>query len=123
MSHKYSINDILDAVQTINPIKKSNKKFANEEILDAVKELYQSNQIEKRAEPKKPEVVPTNIYLKKNFKVKTKIEKKKKIFTSPLLLTNIIKYEPIKSKALFLKKLHNSNLKIIAMKITTQASK
>ena len=62
-------------------------------------------------------------YLKKNFKVKTKIEKKKKIFTSPLLLTNIIKYEPIKSKALFLKKLHNSNLKIIAMKITTQASK
>ena len=107
----------------INPIKKSNKKFANEEILDAVKELYQSNQIEKRAEPKKPEVVPTNIYLKKNFKVKTKIEKKKKIFTSPLLLTNIIKYEPIKSKALFLKKLHNSNLKIIAMKITTQASK
>lgn len=123
MSHKYSINDILDAVQTINPIKKSNKKFANEEILDAVKELYQSNQIEKRTEPKKPEVVPTNIYLKKNFKVKTKIEKKKKIFTSPLLLTNIIKYEPIKSKALFLKKLHNSNLKIIAMKITTQASK
>ena len=88
MSHKYSINDILDAVQTINPIKKSNKKFANEEILDAVKELYKSNQIEKRAEPKKPEVVPTNIYLKKNFKVKTKIEKKKKIFTSPLLLTN-----------------------------------
>ena len=123
MSHKYSINDILDAVQTINPIKKSNKKFANEEILDAVKELYQSNQIEKRAEPKKPEVVPTNIYLKKNFKVKTKIEKKKKIFTSPLLLTIIIKYETIKSKALFLKKLHNSNLKIIAMKITTQASK
>ena len=36
--------------------------------------------------------------------------------TRPLLLTNIVKYEPKIKKLLFLKKLYNTNIKIIAMK-------
>ena len=57
------------------------------------------------------------------LKPKQKLKKKEKVFTTPLMLTNIIKFEPIKSKSLFLKKLHNSNLKIITMKISTQVNK
>ena len=42
MSQKYSVNEILKAVDSINPYKPSSKKFAKEEILDAVTELYNS---------------------------------------------------------------------------------
>jgi hypothetical protein len=123
MSHKYSINEILEAVHTLNPQKKSNKKYANEEILDAVKEIYDSEKPKQILTPEKIQIVPNNINLNNEIKTKTKVEKKEKVFTTPLMLTNIIKFEPIKSKALFLKKLHNSNLKIITMKISTQVNK
>ena len=123
MSHKYSINEILEAVHTLNPQKKSNKKYANEEILDAVKEIYNSEKPKQILTPEKIQIVPNNINLNNEIKTKTKVEKKEKVFTTPLMLTNIIKFEPIKSKALFLKKLHNSNLKIITMKISTQVNK
>ncbi len=123
MSHKYSINEILEAVHTLNPQKKSNKKYANEEILDAVKEIYDSEKPKQILTPEKIQFTPNNINLKNEIKTKTKVEKKEKVFTTPLMLTNIIKFEPIKSKALFLKKLHNSNLKIITMKISTQVNK
>ena len=39
MSQKYSINDILKAVDSINPENRSERKFANEEILGAIEEL------------------------------------------------------------------------------------
>ena len=123
MSHKYSINEILEAVHTLNPQKKSNKKYANEEILDAVKEIYDSEKPKQILTPKKIQFIPNNINLNNEIKTKTKVEKKEKVFTTPLMLTNIIKFEPIKSKTLFLKKLHNSNLKIITMKISTQVNK
>jgi hypothetical protein len=123
MSHKYSINEILEAVHTLNPQKKSNKKYANEEILDAVKEIYDSEKPKQILTPEKIQIIPNNINLNNEIKTKTKVEKKEKVFTTPLMLTNIIKFEPIKSKALFLKKLHNSNLKIITMKISTQVNK
>ena len=123
MSHKYSINEILEAVHTLNPQKKSNKKYANEEILDAVKEIYDSEKPKQILAPEKIQIIPNNVSLNNDIKTKTKVEKKEKVFTTPLMLTNIIKFEPIKSKALFLKKLHNSNLKIITMKISTQVNK
>ena len=123
MSHKYSINEILEAVHTLNPQKKSNKKYANEEILNAVKEIYDSEKPKQILTSEKIQIVPNNINLNNEIKTKTKVEKKEKVFTTPLMLTNIIKFEPIKSKALFLKKLHNSNLKIITMKISTQVNK
>lgn len=123
MSHKYSINEILEAVHTLNPQKKSNKKYANEEILDAVKEIYDSEKPKQILTPEKIQFIQNNINLNNEIKTKTKVEKKEKVFTTPLMLTNIIKFEPIKSKALFLKKLHNSNLKIITMKISTQVNK
>lgn len=123
MSHKYSINEILEAVHTLNPQKKSNKKYANEEILDAVKEIYDSEKPKQILTPEKIQIVPNNINLNNEIKTKTKVEKKEKVFTTPLMLTNIIKFEPIKNKTLFLKKLHNSNLKIITMKISTQVNK
>lgn len=123
MSYKYSINEILEAVQTLNPQKKSSKKYANEEILDAVKEIYDSEKPKQILAPEKIQIIPNNVSLNNDIKTKTKVEKKEKVFTTPLMLTNIIKFEPIKSKTLFLKKLHNSNLKIITMKISTQVNK
>ena len=123
MSHKYSINEILEAVQTLNPQKKSNKKYTNEAILDAVKEIYDSEKPKQILAPEKIQIIPNNVSLNNDIKTKTKVEKKEKVFTTPLMLTNIIKFEPIKSKTLFLKKLHNSNLKIITMKISTQVNK
>jgi hypothetical protein len=130
MNQKYSINDILESVSIINPEKISTKKFSKEEILSAIQDL---NETRSQLSPKE-ELNKKNYELKAINKtssaqlpvekdaIKEKIypkivvEKKEKTYTQPLMLTNIIKYEPAKSKALFLKKLHNSHLKIIAMK-------
>ena len=130
MNQKYSINDILESVSIINPEKISTKKFSKEEILSAIQDLNET-----RSQPSpKEELNKKNYELKATNKTssaqlpvekdaikekiypKIVIEKKEKTYTQPLMLTNIIKYEPVKSKALFLKKLHNSHLKIIAMK-------
>ena len=118
MSQKYSINDILKAVDSINPEKRSEKKFANEEILSAIEELNKIKIESKKIDSKPLETIATKITIEEKKFTKQKIQKKKKekIFTKPFLLTNIIKYEPVKNKALFLKKLYNSHLKIIAMK-------
>jgi hypothetical protein len=52
---------------------------------------------------------------KKNSNSEVLIANQNKL-TRPLLLTDIIKYEPKNKKLLFLKKLYNTNIKIIAMK-------
>jgi hypothetical protein len=116
MSQKYSINDILKAVDSINPEKRSERKFANEEILGAIEELNKKKIETKKIDSKPLEIITTKTTIEEKKFTKQKIKKKEKIFTKPFLLTNIIKYEPVKSKALFLKKLYNSHLKIIAMK-------
>ena len=118
MSQKYSINDILKAVDSINPEKRSERKFANEEILGAIEELNKKKIETKKIDSKPLEIITTKTTIEEKKFTKQKIQKKmkEKIFTKPFLLTNIIKYEPTKSKALFLKKLYNSHLKIIAMK-------
>ena len=116
MSQKYSINDILKAVDSINPEKRSEKNFANEEILSAIEELNKIKIESKKIDSKPLEIITTKTTVEEKKFTKQKIQKKEKIFTKPFLLTNIIKYEPVKSKALFLKKLYNSHLKIIAMK-------
>ena len=116
MSQKYSINDILKAVNSINPEKRSEKNFANEEILSAIEELNKIKIESKKIDSKPLETIATKITIEEKKFTKQKIQKKEKIFTKPFLLTNIIKYEPVKNKALFLKKLYNSHLKIIAMK-------
>ena len=116
MSQKYSINDILKAVNSINPEKRSEKNFANEEILIAIEELNKIKIESKKIDSKPLEIITTKTTVEEKKFTKQKIQKKEKIFTKPFLLTNIIKYEPVKSKALFLKKLYNSHLKIIAMK-------
>ena len=117
MSQKYTLNDILKAVDSINPEKLSEKRFAKEEILDAVNQINTSSN----------EVKIINTDFNKTFsnitvnelkpKQALKNKKEAQYFTKPLLLSSIIKYEPINTKALFLKKLHNSNLKIITMKV------
>ena len=117
MSQKYTLNDILKAVDSINPEKLSEKRFAKEEILDAVNQINTSSN----------EVKIINTDFNKTFssitvnelkpKQALKNKKETQYFTKPLLLASIIKYEPINTKALFLKKLHNSNLKIITMKV------
>jgi len=117
MSQKYTLNDILKAVDSINPEKLSEKRFAKEEILDAVNQINTSSN----------EVKIINTDFNKTFssitvnelkpKQALKNKKEAQYFTKPLLLASIIKYEPINTKALFLKKLHNSNLKIITMKV------
>ena len=130
MNQKYSIKNILESVSIINPEKISTKKFSKEEILSAIQDL---NETRSQLSPKE-ELNKKNYELKAINKTssaqlpvekdaikekiypKIVIEKKEKTYTQPLMLTNIIKYEPVKSKALFLKKLHNSYLKIIAMK-------
>jgi len=116
MSQKYSINDILKAVDSINPEKRSERKFANEEILGAIEELNKKKIETKKIDSKPLKIITTKTTVEEKKFTKQKIQKKEKIFTKPFLLTNIIKYEPVKSKALFLKKLYNSHLKIIAMK-------
>ena len=116
MSQKYSINYILKAVDSINPENRRERKFANEEILGAIEELNKKKIETKKIDSKPLEIITTKTTVEEKKFTKQKIQKKEKIFTKPFLLTNIIKYEPVKSKALFLKKLYNSHLKIIAMK-------
>jgi hypothetical protein len=102
MNKKFSINEIIDAVNSINSV--SN---------------HQKAKINKQPEEKtvvKSAVSKTN--LKKVIKVKKDnvIKKTKTIsFEKPLLLTKIIKYKPTNTKSLFLNKLHNSKIKIITM--------
>jgi hypothetical protein len=52
---------------------------------------------------------------KKNSSSKILKENQNKL-KRPLLLTNIIKHEPKNKKLLFLKKLYNTNIKIITVK-------
>jgi hypothetical protein len=116
MSQKYNMDDILKAVDSINPKRLSEKKFAKEEILDAINQINtQSNEtkIIKTDFNKTSNDININV-IKPKHALKNK--KPTQYFTKPLLLTNIIKYESTNSKVLFLKKLYNSNLKIITMK-------
>ena len=106
----------MKAVDSINPENRSERKFANEEILGAIEELNKKKIETKKIDSKPLEIITTKTTVEEKKFTKQKIQKKEKIFTKPFLLTNIIKYEPVKSKALFLKKLYNSHLKIIAMK-------
>jgi hypothetical protein len=135
MNKKFSINEILDAVNSINSVSNHHKakKPTTEKILQAVNRIYNNkNTIEANSQPneitieinKQPEektaikstVSKTN--LKKVIKVKKNnaIKKTKTIsFEKPLLLSRIIKYKPTNTKSLFLNKLHNSKIKIITM--------
>ena len=53
----------------------------------------------------------------KKFSKNKRLEGNRNKSLQPLLLTDIIKYEPKNKKLLFLKKLYNTNIKIIAMKV------
>ena len=53
----------------------------------------------------------------KKFSKNKRLEGNQNKSLQPLLLTDIIKYEPKNKKLLFLKKLYNTNIKIIAMKV------
>jgi hypothetical protein len=116
MSQKYNLDDILKAVDSINPKRPSEKKFAKEEILDAINQINtpsNETKIIKTDFNKTSNDININV-TKPRHTLKNK--KPTQYFTKPLLLTNIIKYESTNSKVLFLKKLYNSNLKIITMK-------
>ena len=135
MNKKFTINEILDAVNSINSVSNHNKakKPTTEKILQAVNRIYNNKttieansqrneitiEINKQPEEKtaiKSTVSKTN--LKKVIKVKKNnaIKKTKTIsFEKPLLLSRIIKYKPTNTKSLFLNKLHNSKIKIITM--------
>ena len=118
MNQKYSINDILESVSIINPEKISTKKFSKEEILSAIQDLNETrSQLSPKEELNKKNYELKAINksssaqlpvekdaIKEKIYPKIVIEKKEKTYTQPLMLTNIIKYEPVKSKALFLKK-------------------
>ena len=86
MNKKFSINEILNAVDSINP-----------------NEAVTKINIER--------VVEKNI----NKTLSYKANKKNNIFKKAFLLTRIIKYKPTNTKSLFLNKLHNSKIKIITM--------
>jgi hypothetical protein len=116
MSQKYNLDDILKAVDSINPKRLSEKRFAKEEILDAINQINtpsNETKIIKTDFNKTSDDINNNV-IKPKHALKNK--KPTQYFTKPLLLTNIIKYESTNSKVLFLKKLYNSNLKIITMK-------
>ena len=135
MNKKFSIIEILDAVNSINSVSNHHKakKPTTEKILQAVNRIYNNKttieansqrneitiEINKQPEEKtaiKSTVSKTN--LKKVIKVKKNnaIKKTKTIsFEKPLLLSRIIKYKPTNTKSLFLNKLHNSKIKIITM--------
>ena len=135
MNKKFSINEILDAVNSINSVSNHHKakKPTTEKILQAVNRIYnnkttieansQPNEItiEINKQPEEKTVIKSMVSktkLKKVIKVKkNNVIKKTKTtsFESPLLLTKIIKYKPISTKSLFLNKLHNSRIKIITM--------
>ena len=135
MNKKFSINEILDAVNSINSVSNHHKakKPTTEKILQAVNRIYNNkNTIEANSQPneitieinKQPEEktaiksTVSKTSLKKVIKVKKNnaIKKTKTIsFEKPLLLSRIIKYKPTNTKSLFLNKLHNSKIKIITM--------
>ena len=116
MSQKYNLDDILKAVDSINPKRLSEKRFAKEEILDAINQINTPSNETKiiKTDFNKTSNDINNNVIKPKHALKNK--KLTQYFTKPLLLTNIIKYESTNSKVLFLKKLYNSNLKIITMK-------
>ena len=116
MSQKYNLDDILKAVDSINPKRLSEKKFAKEEILDAINQINTPSNETKiiKTDFNKTSNDINNNVIKPKHALKNK--KPTQYFTKPLLLTNIIKYESTNTKVLFLKKLYNSNLKIITMK-------
>ena len=116
MSQKYNLDDILKAVDSINPRRLSEKRFAKEEILDAINQINTPSNETKiiKTDFNKTSNNINNNVIKPKHALKNK--KPTQYFTKPLLLTNIIKYESTNSKVLFLKKLYNSNLKIITMK-------
>ncbi len=116
MSQKYNLDDILKAVDSINPKRLSEKRFAKEEILDAINQINTPSNETKiiKTDFNKTSNDINNNVIKPKHALKNK--KPTQYFTKPLLLTNIIKYESTNSKVLFLKKLYNSNLKIITMK-------
>ena len=116
MSQKYNLDDILKAVDSINPKRLSEKRFAKEEILDAINQINTPSNETKiiKTDFNKTSNEINNNVIKPKHALKNK--KSTQYFTKPLLLTNIIKYESANSKVLFLKKLYNSNLKIITMK-------
>jgi hypothetical protein len=116
MSQKYNLDDILKAVDSINPKRLSEKRFAKEEILDAINQISTPSNETKiiKTDFNKTSNDINNNVIKPKHALKNK--KPTQYFTKPLLLTNIIKYESTNSKVLFLKKLYNSNLKIITMK-------
>lgn len=74
------------------------QSYSINEILNAVSDI--------KPRRGRPKTVSNNKILKAN---QNKLAR-------PLLLTNIIKYEPKNKKLLFLKNLHNTNIKIIVMK-------
>ena len=116
MSQKYNLDDILKAVDSINPKRLSEKRFAKEEILDAINQINTPSNETKiiKTDFNKTSNNINNNVIKPKHALKNK--KPTQYFTKPLLLANIIKYESTNSKVLFLKKLYNSNLKIITMK-------
>jgi hypothetical protein len=116
MSQKYNLDDILKAVDSINPKRLSEKRFAKEEILDAINQINTPSNETKiiKTDFNKTSNDINNNVIKPKYALKNK--KPTQYFTKPLLLSNIIKYESTNTKVLFLKKLHNSNLKIITMK-------
>lgn len=116
MSQKYNLDDILKAVDSINPKRLSEKRFAKEEILDAINQINTPSNETKiiKTDFNKTSNNINNNVIKPKHALKNK--KPTQYFTKPLLLTNIIKYESTNTKVLFLKKLYNSNLKIITMK-------
>ena len=116
MSQKYNLDDILKAIDSINPKRLSEKRFAKEEILDAINQINTPSNETKiiKTDFNKTSNEINNNVIKPKHALKNK--KPTQYFTKPLLLTNIIKYESTNSKVLFLKKLYNSNLKIITMK-------
>ena len=135
MNKKFSINEILDAVNSINSVSNHHKvkKPTTEKILQAVNRIYnnkttieansQPNEItiEINKQPEEKTVIKSTVSktnLKKVIKVKKNnaIKNNKTIsFEKPFLLTRIIKYKPTNTKSLFLNKLHNSKIKIITM--------
>ena len=116
MSQKYNLDDILKAVDSINPKRLSEKRFAKEEILDAINQINTPSNETKiiKTDFNKTSNDINNNVIKPKHALKNK--KPTQYFTKPLLLTSIIKYESTNTKVLFLKKLYNSNLKIITMK-------
>ena len=78
MSQKYSINDILKAVDSINPENRSERKFANEEILGAIEELNKKKIETKKIDSKPLEIITTKTTVEEKKFTKQKIQKKRK---------------------------------------------